>query len=103
MDIPTHKDAANDTTAPDPQIPAAASTGDAQRAPNDAAADMPTPAAPAGSVPPAPTDQLSAGTLLGVDGHYRIERQLGRGGFCATYLAYDTQLQRFCVIKHLSI
>jgi serine/threonine protein kinase len=46
---------------------------------------------------------LLLGTFLGPNQRYRIDKHLGRGGFCATYLAYDTQLDRECVIKHLVI
>src|SRR5262245_23892214 len=38
--------------------------------------------------------ELQHGTLLGLNNRYRIDQLLGRGGFSATYLAYDTQLQR---------
>jgi len=55
------------------------------------------------SGPPAPTSagELPAGTLLGANRRYRIERALGRGGFGQTYLASDLQLKRQCVIKRM--
>lgn len=43
------------------------------------------------------------GTLLGPGNRYRIDRLLGKGGFSATYLAYDTQLERACVVKQLVV
>ena len=55
------------------------------------------------SGPPAPTSagELPAGTLLGANRRYRIERSLGRGGFGQTYLASDLQLKRQCVVKRM--
>lgn len=45
---------------------------------------------------------LAPGTLL-ERGRYQIDRELGRGGFGAVYLAQDTRLKRACVVKHLLI
>lgn len=45
---------------------------------------------------------ICPGNLLA--GRYRIERRLGAGGFGATFLASDTQLNnRHCVVKQLTI
>jgi serine/threonine protein kinase len=54
---------------------------------------------------PAPSGggELQPGTFLGSKKRYHIEQLLGRGGFSATYRAYDTQLQRACVVKQLLI
>lgn len=40
---------------------------------------------------------LPHGTLL--NGRYRIDRELGRGGFGAVYSAWDTSLNRACAVK----
>ncbi|NJO83600.1 MAG: hypothetical protein HC828_12885 [Blastochloris sp.] len=38
-------------------------------------------------------------TQLGAEGRYRIETILGKGGFGQAYLAWDTRLSRYCVVK----
>jgi serine/threonine protein kinase len=48
-------------------------------------------------------EELQPGTFLGPNNRYCIDQLLGRGGFSATYRAYDTQLQRACVVKQLII
>src|SRR5262245_59014314 len=71
------------------------------------AARMPTidPAPPAAGTPAPPVlaDAFRRGMLLGINGRYRIERLLDKGGFGQAYLAYDTQLDRYCVVKRLRI
>lgn len=62
-------------------------------APNLGHADRAAPAMPR------PTGAWRAGMLLGSAQRYRITRTLGRGGFGQTYLAFDTQLGRSCVVK----
>lgn len=51
----------------------------------------------------APPTTLAAGTLLGLQGRYRIEQVLGQGGFGQAYRAFDQHLNRYCVVKRLAI
>jgi serine/threonine protein kinase len=45
--------------------------------------------------------RMAAGSLLD-NGHYRIERPLGKGGMGAVFLASDTYaFDRSCVIKEM--
>jgi serine/threonine protein kinase len=46
-------------------------------------------------------EELLPGTLLGMHNRYQIDCLLGRGGFGQAYRAYDTQLQRYCVLKRM--
>ena len=50
------------------------------------------------AAPVAPADALPPDTLLH-DGKFRIDQQIGAGGFGITYLAEDTGLERTVVIK----
>ncbi len=50
------------------------------------------------AAPVAPADALPPETLL-QDGKFRIDQQIGAGGFGITYLAEDTGLERTVVIK----
>lgn len=61
---------------------------------------------PEASAPAVPTDDaihvmetLPPGTRLGTQGRYHIVSTLGKGGFGQAYLADDTRLNRYCVIK----
>lgn len=51
---------------------------------------------------PAPA-RLQPGDVLGNSGRYRIERSIGKGGFGQAFLARDTQLGRYCVVKLLAL
>jgi len=74
-------------------------------APSPAQSPAVAPALPAGGTSAAPVHAgaFRLGTVLGSNGRYRIERMLDKGGFGHAYLAYDTQLDRYCVVKHLRI
>lgn len=52
----------------------------------------------AGAAPVAPADALPPDTLL-QHGKFRIDQQIGAGGFGITYLAEDTSLDRTVVVK----
>lgn len=62
-----------------------------------------------GSLPPkiASADEvlfletLPQGIALGEKGRYQVVSTLGKGGFAQAYLAEDTHLERYCVIKRL--
>lgn len=51
----------------------------------------------ASTAPPAEPVGLQPGTIL--QGRYRIERELGRGGFGAVYRAWDMNLNKHCAVK----
>lgn len=46
---------------------------------------------------------LLPGDVLGAAGRYRIERSIGKGGFGQAFLAMDTQLGRYCVVKMMAL
>ncbi len=46
---------------------------------------------------------LLPGDVLGAAGRYRIERSIGKGGFGQAFLAMDTQLGRYCVVKLMAL
>lgn len=62
-----------------------------------------------GALPPEATaadtllylETLPPGMTLGQKGRYQVVSTLGKGGFAQAYLAHDTHLDRYCVIKRL--
>jgi peptide/nickel transport system substrate-binding protein len=54
---------------------------------------------PSGSASPTPVESSTNGTGRVLQGRYRIERELGRGGFGAVYSAWDINVDRHCAVK----